>query len=322
MHRIFLPEGLPGATTSGSGLSSATFGSGDLTITPAVQVGYQKIGLNFNLPLPYLYSGLDLSFKDANMWIGSLGVTADWASGFFLSLKAQGNAKRRITIDTPETVIYDKVQWDGTGLEWWTLEGSAGYRFSPGVSVLAGLRRDHLSVKMTNPRDEFGYPFNYDSSSLGIGISERYYGDFMSKLWIPYLGLQVSGTRYRASFLWSPFASGDVKIPTALLITQTVFPITVGIGDDMRHRARGGAQFLECNIEYDCNVSSNFGLQVWGSCNWMSLRRNGKLDDTASAFLSVAGVVLFYDTDSISTTDTATYRRYMLSGGLSAKFSF
>ncbi len=312
-------SGLPSLSASG------IFGSGAVTIRPILQVGYQKIGLNFNLPLPrfpFFSTALDLSFKDANMWIGSLGVTAECSSGLFFALKAQGNAKRRIAIDTPENFLNERILWDGEGLEWWSVEGSAGYWFTPNFSLLAGLRRDHLSVKLTNPRFSDGFPVNWDSTGEGGSLSQRFYGDFMSKLWIPYVGVQIAGESYRASFLWSPFATGKVNIPTPLLFVASFPPIILAEGLDLQHKVSSRAQFLECNIEYDYGVSPNIALQLWGSGNWLSLRGSGSLDSIFQAVLSFGGNIIPLANDFTSTSDTATYRRYTLAGGLSARLSF
>jgi hypothetical protein len=99
-------------------------------------------------------TGLDLAFRDANLWIGAVTARAESRTGFFLMLRGQGNASRQISIETPEQALTARW-WDGSKLQWWTLEGQIGYRVTPNLAALVGLRRDQLSVGLTNPRDGF-----------------------------------------------------------------------------------------------------------------------------------------------------------------------
>ncbi len=195
--------GLPGLPS----LTRALYGDGPygFAISSDAKVGYGHIGLNFSLPAR-IWNNLDLSVRGAKVWIGSLGVRADSSSGFFLALRGQGTASRNIAIQTSEEP-FGAASWDGPKLQWWTLEGSMGYKVSSNCAALVGLRRDQLSVGLTNPRYDTGQPLNFlladpegDSESFQVN------GDFSSKLWIPYLGLEITGQQFRASLLWSPFA--------------------------------------------------------------------------------------------------------------------
>ncbi len=84
--------GLPGLPSLG-GTSCGAVPYGGLVISADAKAGYGHIGLNFSLPGPSLDS-IDLAFRDANVWVGSVEARVDSCSGFFLALKGEGNASR------------------------------------------------------------------------------------------------------------------------------------------------------------------------------------------------------------------------------------
>jgi len=66
-------------------------------ITPEVQIGYQKLGLSFNMPAP-IGSTLDLELRNANIWTGSLAAVVDCPSAWSAAVRAQANAQRNVTV--------------------------------------------------------------------------------------------------------------------------------------------------------------------------------------------------------------------------------
>ncbi len=209
-------EELFGAALPGMpSVAGALYGDGPLgwAISSDARVGYGHIGVNFNVPRPDVGLDLDLSFKGANVWIGSVGVRADSCSGFFLALRGQGAASRNIRIRTPAEPT-GAVRWDGPKLQWWALDGHIGYRVRPNCAALVGLRRDQLSVGLTNPRDETGQPINHSSSGPGDRYeSVRVFGDFSSKVWIPYLGLEITGPQVQGFLAVESICTGRHKRP-------------------------------------------------------------------------------------------------------------
>ena len=290
-----------------------------LSISTDAKAGYGRIGLNFNLPLPSVGANMDLAFRDANVWIGSVGVRADSGSGFFLALRGQGNASRMIDIQTPEEP-FGATDWDGSKLQWWELEGSIGYKVRPWWSALVGLRRDQLSVGLTNPRAN-GVPLNFTVNVPPVFFSEQFHGDFSSKLWIPYLGLEITGQRYRASLLYSPFASADIRVPDVIFASffVTVPPgILEQAGEDLEYKVQKRIQFFEYNFEYSVDVHPDLAFQVWSAGSWGT----GNFDALLNVLISVGGFPLVNETDSSGSNGTATYTRSMISGGIGAVLSF
>ncbi|MDQ7782038.1 MAG: hypothetical protein RDU20_04115 [Desulfomonilaceae bacterium] len=318
----FFGPGFQGLTVpGGTCISGKDCGLGPLTLD--ARVGYGRVGLNFSLPTPF-FTNLDLSFRDANVWIGALGARFESSSGVLIALKAQANASRRIGIETAEQA-FDARNWDGSKLQWWTLEGDLGYRISSSLSALVGLRRDQMSVGLTNPRDAEGQPLDFVFSIPGlVEFSETYFGDFSSKLWIPYLGLEFTGHRFRTSLLYSPIAWADIKVPNRFFLSLFVIPgdIRVLEGFDLQYKVRKPSQFFEFYSEYDFHVSSNFVCRLWSSGSWMQLRGRGNVDELGHLFVSILGIPLVNISESDSAGGTATYTRSIISGGVSALVYF
>jgi hypothetical protein len=325
------------ATLPGMG----SFGFGGVRITPSAQVGYQRISLNFTLPtvVPRIFPNmgtLDLQFRDSNTWVGSLAIVADCPSGFSLAVKGQANAKRNITVAEPTEIQLggaSEVLWNGNGMEWWTLESTVGYKFRDSWSFLVGLRREHLTVGITNPRDTAGNPldlFFFFSDPFGTETEIlTQVSDFRLKLWIPYMGLKMDRPGFRASILYSPYATADVRIPAPINIGQfvtSVFgPPFSGAdleGFDIRYKVAKPATFIEGNFEYDLAVGSDFSLGLWCSLSWINLKGSGSLSMSLAEEAFADGVPFEASGDHVFNRGDATCTRGIMAGGLSATLSF
>jgi len=315
-------------------------------LIPEVQIGYQQLGLNFNLPattlttgLPPFPSTLDLQFQDVNLWVGAVGLLIDSPYRLSAEIKGQANAKRRINVFEREEYVLGAeqgVMWTGSQLEWWAVEGRVLYRLRPDCSVLVGLRRDHLAVNLTDPRDASGNPLSFsDSGVIAPGLTfarnQSYYSDLISKLWIPYLGLELVGPGYRATLVGSPFASAEIKVPAALLfdlaLTLQIFPFPPSTSellnaDSLLYRVNKPALFLEGSFQYDLNVFPSLSVGLWCSGSWMKVRGTGDWSHNSRAQVIANGLPLPPNFDSQTQDNMASYTRYFLGGGFSAALSF
>ncbi len=153
-------------------------------VTPQMQVGYQRLGLSFNLPAfldtwigPWP-STLDLELRKADLWCGSLEVVVDFPSGLSFGLKGQTNARTNASVY--EKQEYEEggeqgVKWTAARLQWWTIDARVMYQTRPDFSVVAGLRRENLSFKLTNPTTDQGLALNLDDSGILVpGLSRHY----------------------------------------------------------------------------------------------------------------------------------------------------
>ena len=76
---------------------------GNVKLRTTAYAGYQRMGLNFTLPAPTLFTAIDFSLSKADMWVGSAVINMDFFRGtteygcnfkpfFSLFLKATANA--------------------------------------------------------------------------------------------------------------------------------------------------------------------------------------------------------------------------------------
>lgn len=324
-------QDLSGLAGLGSSLTNG------VTVTPQVQVGYQKLGLNFNLPAlrdpgPLAWpSTLDLELRKADLWLVALEADVDFPSGLTFGLKAQTNFRKNASAYERQEYVEGGTQgvnWTASNLQWWTIDGRLMYRFSPDFSVAAGLRRENLSFNLTNPTTDQGFPLNLDDSgNIGFGLTYerrwRYSSNLVSKLWIPYVGLDIIGNQYKASLIASPFASAEVQVP-AEYFTDTAFflsgfPLAQLItNEELKYRVMKPAVFVEGNFSYDINVSAGFKLGLWLNASWLRLRGQGNWN------YSYTGQVppLASSSFSESQQNTAVFTRYLLGGGVSAELYF
>jgi hypothetical protein len=305
-------------------------------ITPQIQVGCQRLGLSFNLPAlldswPLDWpSTLDLELRKADVWCGSLEAVADLSSGLSFGLKGQTNARKNASVYERQDYAEGGTQgvnWTAEQLQWWTIDGRLAYGLKPGLSAVAGLRREQLSFKMTDPTTDQGEPENVDHTGIYFGVPyeshQRYSSSLVSKLWIPYLGLDFMGNGYKASLIASPFASVEVLVPAELAFylafhfspTRSVILRT---DEALQYRVLKPAAFLEGNFTYDINVSQAVRLGLWCNASWIRLSGKGDWHYQYSGQSPPSSP----SSDSQTQEHTATFTRSLLGGGLSAMVSF
>jgi len=313
------------------GLSSCDVAGVKLTATG--RVGYEWIGLNFNLPTlsPFgVGDGLapiDIQLKDAHVWIGSLGLDAQLTPRLSLFANGEANARTKagaVVSDDPFLHLNgrSRYQWNASGLEWWAIEGGAAFNVLEGAAVFAGLRRDHLSFKLEDPRDQFGDPVNFVIPFPGGLISGRNAADLQVKLWVPYVGLRVIGTNCRASLIWSPFVNAVVKIPDNSAFNFVLSPLTLLIGLEWRYSMFQTGSVVEGQFEYDVRLSSNFLISLWAKGSWLRVRGPGNLDKIRNLSLSVPPFIDFFDSLQGDQSATATLSRSLTAVGLAARLEF
>lgn len=340
-------------------------GPGKQPFRLTAQVGYGHFGLDFNTRPPaieldsstpfgvirnFLRTGLDFSLTDANVPMGSVEIRAESCSGFFLASRLQANAPRDVGVKTSEAplggdVTFDATtltigwvsprRWDGSNFQWWTLDTDLGYRVTPCWSVLAGLRRDKLTVGLVNPRDASDQLINLDFATAGpFYLTREMHTDFSSELWVPYVGVEYTGRCCRASLLWGPYAWADMKVPYRYSLSLNGVPpagdyaLQLWFDFDYQCKNLKTANLLEYNFEYDLNVCSNFAVQFWTRGNWQQLSWNGKLDEFFGLRIRVPQArpplpTVFYVAEPHhSDVDTVNYTKWMISGGIGTVLFF
>jgi hypothetical protein len=284
-----------------------------IEIQPFGRVGYKRFGLNLNFPFsttPTFANGsslvgpppLDLKLRDAGIWVGSVGLACVFPN-LVVSLQADGSAKKHVDIFAGENFPWfarpTPFTWSGSDFQLWDADGMIGSRLYGDYFLLGGLRCDKLTLRISNPVDATGVPLN------GIFPATNFSGDILTETWIPYFGFQVTATCYRASIIYSPFASSKVIASQEV----NVPPVSQG----MKWSFGKPSHFFEGSFEYDCAVHSSLRFGLWAKGTWMSSRGNAN-------WTLEGGSVGFPDTAELNTTSTLS--RYELGGGMSASWLF
>jgi len=330
--------GFPGGSLFASVPGLGSIDVGGMRLMPNVRVGYQKIGLNFNLPVPsgIAFFGdnsapIDLQLTDANVWVGAVSLEGRVSPRLSLFLNGEANAKRNsgaITNEEPLQHISGLVpsQWTASQLEWWSIGVGGTYAISNDIAIVGGLRREHLSFGLTDPRDAAGVPINTQLSVPGIVLlTLENAADFQLKLWVPYVGIQFSGQSYRARLNWSPFLGASVKLPDQLIQNIFVFVapgVTVLQDFEWKYSMNRTGTLLEGDFEYDLRFSANAAVKLWAKGSWLQVRGSGNLDQIVDQFIAIGGVPIPIPQASGSSSDTATLARYVTAAGLAAELAF
>ncbi len=301
-----------------------------LPIRMAAKVGYGYSGLNFGLDPNWLLGyrahppwqpdpilpNLELSFKGANMAIGSVQASAESSCGLFFSVRGQGNVQRDIVIETQQELLFAK-DWKGSGFQWWTLEGNLGFRLTPCWSLLFGVRRENLSVGLNDPKPD-AVPIAQIPGLLTFSPAAGA-GRLSSALWVPYLGLEATGPHYRACLLWSPLASLDMGIIDNRSFTLSLGNLSVQAIVHLDYAIRNKAgDFVEYDFAYDLGVASRLAFQLWCTGNYMWLRGRGDFRERIVADLGRINAGAWDAND----TQAAKFSRWMLSGGIGTSVTF
>ncbi len=274
------------------------------SVTTSALIGVENFGINFNLPTSF--SALDLSLRRSVLPLGRFGLLVNFGDRFTLFANAEGTLSKNVSFQTKDEPFGATIDWNGSRLRHGSLELGFLYDLSAynpyDLSVIGGLRWYKLSATFDGPS------FNYSAAgSKPLGpfstldyshsSSNGYDGDINVPIFIPYFGLQLSGANYRATFVGSPFASVQLKLPFDSYQSQSLnisagntFPTCktrfwlLWVLDYQRSESEAtqlsyqfdkSGIFLEGTFDYDMYKSSRFGLSFWSRGQFMSFRGNG-----------------------------------------------
>jgi hypothetical protein len=171
------------------------------------------------------------------------------------------------------------VLWNGSKTQWGQIEGGILYNFLSDYYFIIGLRFDQLSLRLDDPRDQLGYYQGY----LQTGYRDLYTSDMNVKTWIPYLGIRIKGSNYKADLLYSPFSSASVALPF-----RYRYDLAPGGGpyggpfafqQEYYTMDKLGA-FLEGKFQYFAAIINNFGVDLWAKGSYLSVKGTGNEDST------------------------------------------
>jgi hypothetical protein len=303
-----------------------------LKLSADFAAGYQCMALNFNAPIPVttpfappfdVSSPIDLKLEDANLWVGEAVVDLQYDNSWFIELKGSGTAVRNIEVTTRKnpalpffTSEIEPIEWTGSRLEWWNIEGNVGYRTAYDFSLFAGLKRDRLSLALNDPRVGGEAVNVFVPLAPGVYFIQEDGGDFILKSWLPYLGVSLYSPSFMASFKWSPYAWGDLNLP----IRENLVFVAGGVlaeSIEYDYQVLDPGAMIEAEMEYFPKLPYNCDVSFWMKGQWYRIRSDGEL--FFKYIRNDAGTI----TDiSDQASGTSVLSRSIYSGGIRAGFSF
>lgn len=287
-------------------------------VSPFVQVGYQNLSVNLNLPFTetpvtqfgavfYSPPALDLKFVGASVWVGTVGIEARPSRDIFLTLKTGGNVPANIRVITGENFhwfgISAPYDWNGSGLKWWDAECLLGYNLYKNWGVGLGLRYDHLTVNMKNP--------NGDTVTRPPWKSD-YNQDVVTEAWIPSIALRLTEATYTAQVQYSPFATTQVTAP------QSISSYIVNFANDgslMNYKFNRTGNFMEIFFNYKLAGSGTLLFDFWAKGAWMWFHGSGDWSFMDNQSSVTPAIVSPQNIDG-------SWKTQALSAGLAATFQF
>ena len=250
---------------------------GGLVITPSMKVGYQKMGLNVDIPVPagpvpaqppiFGLSALNGSFKDTGMWVFSGRLALQYDDLVFFAGGEANAGRRTIGLFESHPMIQlaglnRPVEMDGLRMRWWMFETGFGYELSNGLFLIAALRMDQLKIIMGDAR--------IGETPLTPTLSDYIGGEFFTSALVPYIGVNLSSGRWSCSLNWSPFAHTELKAPWRSL------DFVSDVSEQASYVLSRPAAFLEAKLDFLTKPRPNMHVGVWAKASWLGVHAKGK----------------------------------------------
>ena len=278
-----------------SGDQAAAFGEGSwsdsmlcslgvrsVQVAPYVRVGYQRMGVNLNIPIggidvtqPFIMSDMDVKLEKQEFLIGTLGVNTVFRQRFGFFAEASASAQRAGSVTTVfANSINNGILTNPTGWSWpservqW-LELNLGGSVNLGDSgvLLLGYKFDRLTQGLTNPPNAYVAPFL---------TSQDHFGDLDIRTWSPYIGIRFDDRYWRFDLIWSPWlTSYSAQMP----LRWTAIDAVENWATDARYGlGGGGGNLLEAYGEGKVNIFELLAAKLWLKASWLNCKGNGNRD--------------------------------------------
>lgn len=289
-----------------------------ITIIPSGRIGYQRMGLDLSIPIPFEFSiatadtyrgkSVDIKLQNMNLWIVEAGLELRINSTTRVFLDGAGSMimLQRLASFVAETRgQFGTSEWNQHQLDWLTIGAGAGFEALSPFSLMAGLKWDHF---------DFTLGGRSGATSVNVGPYRNLNltsVDILSDLWIPYVGLGLFGPNYRMSIIGAPFALTEVRVRARL--AATIVPSYMFWGEAFT-TLDDPVKFIEANAEYSASI---WGLRLsfWGKAAGLSGKGAGRISNTYATTHPNLKV-------KIIEGDDVTFARYNFAGGLAFGLSF
>lgn len=331
------PYAYPGNSSFSSSMltgSASTIWDSVSQTKTQVKVGYQQMGMSFNIPIPstvvaanqnfFNFDSMDVSLSDMGLWVGGVRLDVPLPAKLSLFAEAFGNASKSANakmdfggdVNNVFPVLGENYNspwtWTASPIQWWSLDAGMAYDFSEMLGIVLGYRIDNTTMQLKDPRNAAG-----PIAGRPIGgtpyDSETRFADLQYEMWIPYFGLRGSGPNFNFYVIGSPFSSVEVKMPLRWIGYQ----ITNDISDSQYLMSIGGARFIEFGGSYQYKLQPTLGMELWAKGSWFGVTGTGQL----TAVADTPTFILLGQSGSADVGD-AQARRYLGAIGVAASLQF
>lgn len=259
-------------------VNSLLFSSeGTCKIEVRVKGGFEHLNMNFDANLPFSgYFGnvlavppspIKFNLNDGDFWMGRLETEVTLHEKYGLFLNGEAAIPKTVGIEMQKEPFWGglfPVGWEGSDLQWYSIETGLVYHFRPCVSFIAGFRWSPFSLDLGDPVDTPGV----------LPLYHRLFGDtytssMQTDLYIPYLGVRVDPLetkRLRLAFLYSPIAFADV---TQNFFYKFFATPSVVFYEQEKYLMCDFGNFLEAGIDYEIPLFRGISLGLWVKGNYL-----------------------------------------------------
>ena len=268
--------------------------------------GWKHLGLNYSLNLGYQNFGvlqqspLEIAISQTYLWTGKVDTAVKISRHMRLFGSLELNTRSKVPVSTPAEPAHadfdEPAVWRGSHLEWWALDGGVTYDLARDWRMVAGLRHDHLQMELKDP---------VNLAVPGDFSGDDYSASFQSKIWIPYVGVEVVGKGYSAALVASSIASISFQVPFRYLQAMSD-------DDEAFYSLSADGYFLEGSFNYVMLGNATFASGIWTKASLMRFKGAGQ-----EGLVNSSGAPLERTISGFS-----TYSRYEYAIGLCGTFNF
>ncbi len=289
-----------------------------IKMIPSAKFGYQRMGLDLSVPIPFEFSigptdtyrsnSVEIKLQNMNLWIIEAGLELKINPTVRIFAHGAGSIMmlQRLASFVAETRgQFGTSEWSTHQLDWLTIGAGAAFEVLDPFSLVAGLKWDHFDLTLGG---------RSGSASINIGPYRNLNltsVDVLSDLWMPYVGLGLFGTNYRISLTGTPVALTDVRVRTRL--AATIVPSYMFWGEVFTY-LDDPIKFIETNAEYSATIWG-VRLSFWGKAAGLSGKGHADSGNTYTTNHPNLRV-------NIIEGGEATISRYNAAGGLALGLSF
>jgi hypothetical protein len=279
-------------------------------------VPFHAANPQFGSELALAPAPLDFKPKRLDLFVGGLETDLTYER-FGVFLNGEAAIPKTVGVKTTAEPFWaglKPVEWDGSNLLWYSIEGGLVYHFRPYLSFLGGFRWRHFSMDLENPVDPTGIIQDFHQV-----FGDLYTSNMRTDFYIPYLGLRVKPFQnrwLRLTFLYSPIAFANVSQSFSYRFSQGLNGVGPYIYEHEHYSMNHFGNFLEGKIEGELTLPPGLGLALWVKADMTQVGGHASQDyllQTGSGFPP------FTINDSASTSD-GNLKMTEVSGGLTISF--